>query len=325
MRMKQSVQCASVSLAPCLAVARLRGLTAGSDPSRYYLYTPELQLMAETEQSTSTVKQIAYTYLWFGGQPAAQIENATSITRWYANDHLGTPYLQTDSTGAVVWRAEYTPYGDAFAYRAGATLHQPLRLPGQNTTDGNSLYYNVFRWYRAGWGRYTQSDPVGLKASINLFDYGRENPVHNFDPRGLACSRSCPECPSKTWVFYGAGLGFTVGIGSLSYGSSIGIMDAKCFGTSKTCTYFVQCSNLFGLGASAGVDASVGLAFNAPCSDDIGGISWGFDASVYDVAGGMGSFSSSPSGTVSVGGAGGLGMGGSGTFKLCDAHKLSCR
>jgi RHS repeat-associated protein len=183
MQRKPAVQCVSLSLAPCLAIARLRGLTAGSDPSRYYLYTPELQLMAETEQSTSTAKQIAYTYLWFGGQPVAEIENATSSTRWYANNHLGTPYLQTDSTGAVAWRAEYTPYGDAFSYRSGVTLHQPLRLPGQNTTDGNSLYNNVFRWYRSGWGRYTQADPIGLVGD-QTYAYATNNPLSFYDPLG---------------------------------------------------------------------------------------------------------------------------------------------
>jgi RHS repeat-associated protein len=159
------VLCASASLAPCLTAAALRRtpLTVSSDPARYYLYTPELQLMAETEQSTSATKSIAYSYLWFGGQPVAEIDTTTNTTRWYAVDHLGTPFLQADATGTVVWRAEYTAYGDIFAYRMGSTLHQPLRLSGQTTTDGNSLYNNVYRWYRSGWARYTQRDPIGIK------------------------------------------------------------------------------------------------------------------------------------------------------------------
>jgi hypothetical protein len=48
----------------------------------------------------------------------------------------------------VDWRAEYTLYGDIYTYRAGSVLHQPLRLPGQTTTDGGTLYNNVYRWYR---------------------------------------------------------------------------------------------------------------------------------------------------------------------------------
>ena len=102
-----------------------------------------------------------YEYVWFGGQPVAQLDTAasTTTTHWIFTDHLGTPIIETDAAGTVDWRAEYEPYGKIFAFRAGATRHQPLRLPGQEAGSGESSY-NIFRWYRAGWGRYTQSDPL---------------------------------------------------------------------------------------------------------------------------------------------------------------------
>ena len=31
--------------------------------------------------------------------------------------------------------------------------------------------YNIFRWYRAGWGRYSQGDPIGLSGGLNLLGY----------------------------------------------------------------------------------------------------------------------------------------------------------
>jgi RHS repeat-associated protein len=94
--------------------------------------------------------------------------------------------LLTDATGAVIWRAEYDPYGNIFAYRTGATLHQPLRLPGQVAQDGSELYYNVHRWYRAGWGRYTQADPLGVVSSdVNDYVYVADNPIVYKDPSGL--------------------------------------------------------------------------------------------------------------------------------------------
>jgi len=209
----EAVQCASLSIAPCVSAAPLAmadsgilpsrggraapdrriGLSAGGS-SRYYLYTPELHLLAETELSTATAKSIAFSYLWFGDLPVAQVDSA-GTTRWYATDHLGTPLLQTDASGAVVWRAEQTPYGDVFNLRIGATLHQPLRFPGQIAEDGSSLYYNVFRWYRGAWGRYTQSDPVGLKAGVNMYEYVMSNPVAFTDPTGLRC------CPKRITAF----------------------------------------------------------------------------------------------------------------------------
>jgi RHS repeat-associated protein len=178
--------CASLSLAPCLAPVTsldrtLLANVVSSDPSRYYLYTPEMQLLAETEQSTNASKAIASSYLWFGGLPVASVDSS-GTTRWYGTDHLGTPFLQTDAAGAVAWRAEYTPYGDIFTIRSGASLHQPLRLPGQVAQDGSNLYNNVFRWYRSGWGRYSQNDRFALLEPAYL--YAQANPLLRTDPSG---------------------------------------------------------------------------------------------------------------------------------------------
>jgi hypothetical protein len=43
----------------------------------------------------------------------------------------------------------------------------------------------VFRWYSAGWGRYTQADPVGLKTDLNLYSYVSGRPTATSDPFGL--------------------------------------------------------------------------------------------------------------------------------------------
>jgi hypothetical protein len=89
-------------------------------PSRYSLYTPELNLMTETETTTASSPAITYEYVWFAGQPAAQFDVATNTAHWTFTDHLGTPVLQTNTAGAVDWRAEYDPYGTVNTLRAGA-------------------------------------------------------------------------------------------------------------------------------------------------------------------------------------------------------------
>lgn len=155
--------------------------------AHYKLYTPELNLLAETVASTTSVKAIAHEYIWFAGQPVAQVAVATGAIDWTFTDHLGTPILQTDANATVTWRIEYEPYGDVFEKRAGEGKHQPLRFPGQEF-DANApdRAYNVFRWYRAGWGRYTQADPIGIYGDINLFKYAINNPTSFYDPSGLA-------------------------------------------------------------------------------------------------------------------------------------------
>jgi RHS repeat-associated protein len=168
--------------------APIRELSADVS-QRYSLYTPELNLMAETEQTNAATPAIAYEYVWFGGQPVAQFDVATNTPHWTFTDHLGTPILQTNAAGAVDWRAEYEPFGTVNTLRAGATRHQPLRFPGQEYDEASAdREYNIFRWYRGAWGRYTQSDPMGLHGGLNVYGYTKGNPIIDFDPLGLCCS-----------------------------------------------------------------------------------------------------------------------------------------
>jgi RHS repeat-associated protein len=112
---------------------------------------------------------------------------ATNTTHWTFTDHLGTPIVQTSATGTVEWRAEYEPYSAVYSYRAGAAAHQLLRFPGQESdalADGRE--YNIYRWYRAAWGRYAQADVLGLGAEMNLFAYVADNPTGQIDPLGEA-------------------------------------------------------------------------------------------------------------------------------------------
>jgi RHS repeat-associated protein len=165
---------------------------------RYSLYTPELQLMAETLSTTAATPAIAHEYIWFGGQPVAQITSSTGAISFYFNDHLETPILQTDATATVVWRAEYDPYGKVVQYRAAAAKHQPLRFPGQENDGTSDTSYNVFRWYRPAAGRYTQADPLGVVPTPlgvqHLYGYAEANAVSRVDPLGLySIDKNCAD------------------------------------------------------------------------------------------------------------------------------------
>ena len=170
---------------------------------RYSLYSPELELLAETNVTSGT-PVIAHEYVWFNGEPIAQIDLATNTTKWTFTDHLGAPVLQTNEAGEVIWRVDREPYGENYSIREGADQHQPLGFPGQEAQQlggGNAAsserLYNVFRWYRPAWSRYTQTDPRGLgrtfaQALSSLYSYADDNPLSNRDPLGLyVVSRNC--------------------------------------------------------------------------------------------------------------------------------------
>ena len=54
---------------------------------------------------------------------------------------------------------------------------------------------NVFRWYRAGWGRYTQPDPLGVTEELNVFSYAVGNPISFIDEYGLRARLPQPGPP----------------------------------------------------------------------------------------------------------------------------------
>jgi RHS repeat-associated protein len=189
----------------------------GGDIHRRWVYSPELRLLGRTDWETMSIDGlfVGTEYLWFNDEPVAQIHTdgwSDDSTRYTFADHLGTPILQTDDTAAVVWHAEYEPYGAIFSMRAGVSSDQLLRFPGQEADEDGSgdRYYNIFRWYRSGWGRYTSPDPIGLQGGLNLYAYAGGNPAKNVDPLGLdfinRSSRSVCAIKDGAWRVIGPGV-----------------------------------------------------------------------------------------------------------------------
>jgi len=163
---------------------------------RFFFYGPELHLLAESELTTSAGPAILTEYIWFNDHPVAQ-SDSTGATSWTFTDYLGTASLQTSAAQGVTWRAEYEPYGTVFGLRS-PDQHQPLRLPGQeaeqlslgaNGIAGRS--YNIYRWYRAAWGKYTQPD---LIFEAGGYAYVLDNPLNLVDLTG-----DMPGLPPAPW------------------------------------------------------------------------------------------------------------------------------
>jgi len=170
------------------------------------------------ERQTSPSDPIERTvHLYLAGRPVAQLTiDGTGTETWtyLTTDHLGTPLLATDAAGAVVWDGGFEPFGRDYqeGLPTGALQNGiALRLPGQwddqtwtDATSGAGVYYNVYRWYQPGVGRYTRVDPIqgelrvpgGASEGIaglgflsilakNPFAYARANPLIRVDPLGL--------------------------------------------------------------------------------------------------------------------------------------------
>lgn len=71
------------------------------------------------------------------------------------------------------------------------------RFPGQYFDEETELHYNYFRDYDPSLGRYLQSDPIGLAGGINIYVYGKNNPVVLFDLYGLFPSCDDSDCEKE--------------------------------------------------------------------------------------------------------------------------------
>lgn len=121
-----------------------------------------------------------------GTAPPATV---TTDVYYVHNDHLGTPQRLSDSNGVIVWSANYNPFGNATVNEDpdndGNLVTFNKRFPGQYFDLESGLYYNYFRDYDPGTGRYVQSDPIGLLGGLNTYAYALTNPLNYFDPLGL--------------------------------------------------------------------------------------------------------------------------------------------
>jgi RHS repeat-associated protein len=106
-----------------------------------------------------------------GGQPAG-----TVVWRWKLNQQTATG---SNAFGAQP--AEEDPDGNWTSVRFD------LRFPGQQYDAATGLYYNYFRDYEPGTGRYVESDPVGLKGGVSTYAYVSSNPLGYSDASGLCC------------------------------------------------------------------------------------------------------------------------------------------
>ena len=139
-------------------------------------YDPQGRLIFEEDPAGNT-----HAYVWMDGKLLARIDNGTTIY-YIHTDALGTVHAMTDASGNVVWRAHYTPFGQAIIVKQ--TITNNLRQPGQYYDQETGLAYNLNRDYDASLGRYVQADPLGLAAGDNPYLYVNGNPLSYTDPTG---------------------------------------------------------------------------------------------------------------------------------------------
>ncbi len=181
---------------------RTRKIIHNSDNSSQtilYHYDQNGYVISETDETGLAIRD----YIWAEGMyPMAQIDRVGISDRisYLHTDHLMTNRLATDSTQAVVWRWEGEAFGNTPPQEL-AGIKVNLRFPGQYFDAETNLYYNWYRYYDPGLGRYITSDPIGLYAGLNLFGFVSANPIVTIDPLGLKNIELVCECKDADGQF----------------------------------------------------------------------------------------------------------------------------
>ena len=102
-------------------------------------------------------------------------------------DHLGSTALVTDSTGKVVSKQSYYPYGTTRSQTSDVGSKKLERqYTGQiSDEDETGLYYYNARYYDPTLAKFTQAD--SLNDGLNKYTYVANNPIVFSDPTGNQC------------------------------------------------------------------------------------------------------------------------------------------
>jgi RHS repeat-associated protein len=144
-------------------------------------------------------------YVYAGAMLFARVDGVIGDTQakkyWYHTDQVGSVKAVTNQAGAVVWNADYLPFGQQYMKsKFDASFEEDdLGFTGKGyDTDVGLSYFNA-RWYDADMGRFISEDPVGDPNNPNLYTYGRNNPLSFNDPTGnYAVNGFSPPSMSKS-------------------------------------------------------------------------------------------------------------------------------
>jgi RHS repeat-associated protein len=143
--------------------------------------------------------------------------------QWIVSDHLGTPRIIFDQSGALssTKRHDYLPFGEelfagtggrttTMGYAAGDGVRQQFTQKERDVETG--LDYFGARYYASVQGRFTSVDPENFQAiqnrskpqSWNGYSYVNNNPLRSTDPTGLG-EASEPDVVQRfrNWWNYG--------------------------------------------------------------------------------------------------------------------------
>ena len=143
-----------------------------------YIYAGD-QILAEYND-TSGALITRYVYGFEADDPIIQVTSGGTVT-YNTQDHVGSIIARTDSSGNMITKFKYAPFGESPSL--SGTI---FGFTGQRFDVETGLYHFKARYYDPVTGRFLQPDPIGYGAGLNLYRYAKNSPLGHTDPSGTS-------------------------------------------------------------------------------------------------------------------------------------------
>lgn len=144
----------------------------------YYIYEDNLLI----GEYTSSNKDKAKEYVYYGIQPVAMLENDHSY--YLTTDHRNAVIAVTDDDKNIVWQGDIQANG--FISSLKGSVEMNVRGSNQYYDAESGLHYNINRYFSPSRNQYLTPDPVGLAVGDDLYAFAFNRPHEFVDLDGLA-------------------------------------------------------------------------------------------------------------------------------------------
>ena len=136
------------------------------------------------ERQTSSTGSTNTSYYFANGERVAKKDSLGNMY-YYHLDHLGGTNVISDSSGNLIERIRYYPFGEI---RDGG--NEKYSFTGKEKDKQTDFYYFEARYYNPEFKHFTQADTVAPNIydpqDLNRYAYVRNNPLKYVDPDGAS-------------------------------------------------------------------------------------------------------------------------------------------
>ncbi len=147
----------------------------GTNKTRY-IYAGN-QILAEYNDTSGALLN-RYVYGFEADDPIIQVTSGGTVT-YNTQDHVGSIIARTDSSGNILSKYKYAPFGESPSL--SGTI---FGFTGQRFDAETGLYHFKARYYDPVTGRFLQPDPISYGAGLNVYRYVKNSPLIHRDPAG---------------------------------------------------------------------------------------------------------------------------------------------